>query len=489
MAPCASYGMLWLKDRASTTDDARSHLLGFMIRQIPAEARLTDEIALEAIAAAVPPSVIEAVATDFGVAGQRQRKLPAEITILLSVAMNLFTRQSLQQVLRKMLKGLRLLWPDPDFATATKGAVTKARYRLGARPVVELFHRVCRPMADKTTTGAFLFGLRLMALDTTVEDVPDTPNNVRAFGRHHSDRGQSAFPQVMAVYLDECGTHAIVDAGFWPCHADPHAAAQRLLRSMESGMLLMWDSGLHSFDMAEKTLARGAQFLGRVPASVKLKPLELLTDGSYLAHIHPADGRRRRRGEHQLVRIIEYTLTDPNRPGYGETHRIMTSLLNANQCSALELVLAYHERWEVEITIDELDTHQRLPLRPLRSKKPICVIQELYGLLIAHYAVRRVMHDSALQHGLDPDRLSFVNAVELICDAIPEFQLVAPEQHPRLYQRLLRDVARYRLPERANRINPRVVKRKMSKFRLKRPEHQHWPQPTMTFREAVAVLK
>jgi hypothetical protein len=481
--------MLWFDiARAWAINDIRSHLLGFMIRQIPADAKLSDEVALDAIAATVSRSVVNSVVADLGVATERRRKLPAEVTMLIPVAMNLFTRQSLEQVVVKVFKGLRLLWPDPNFVTASKGAISQARYRLGARPVVELFHRVCLPMAGEKTRGAFLFGLRVMALDATFEDVSDTPENCRAFGKHWSDRGQSAFPQVMAVYLDECGTHAIVDAGFWRCHANQHAAAQRLLRSVESGMLVTWDCGLHSYDIAAKTRARGAQFLGRVPAGPKFRPLHYLADGSHLAYIYPDDRRRRRHGEHLLVRIIEYTLTDPNRPGYGEVHRLMTSLLDAQQCPALEIICAYHERWEIEITIDEVDTHQRLPLRPLRSKKPVGVIQELYGLLIAHYAIRRVMHDSAVQLDLDPDRLSFTNAVERVCDAITEFQLVAPEQHPALYQRLLDDIARHQLPPRANRINPRVVKRKMSKFKLKRPEHRNWPQPTKTFREAVAVL-
>jgi Insertion element 4 transposase N-terminal/Transposase DDE domain len=489
MTPWSSYGMLWSEGTAaSTTDDARSHLLGFMIRQIPSDAKLSDEVALDALKAAVPQPVVEAVVADFGLRAERQRKLPTEVTMLLVITMNLFTRQSLQQVLIKMLKGLRLVWPDPSFATATKGAICQARYRLGARPIVELFHRVCRPMASQATRGAFLFGRRVMALDTTFEDVPDTPENARAFGRHWTDRGPSAFPQVQAVYLEECGTHAIIDAGFWPCHANQHAAAQRLLRSVGPGMLLTWDSGLHSFEIASKTRVRDAHFLGRVPAGAKFTPILNLTDGSYLAYIYPGDRRRRRRGEHLLVRIIEYTLTDPNRPGYGQVHRLMTSLLDANECPALELICAYHERWEIEITIDEIDTHQRLPLHPLRSKKPVGVIQELYGLLIAHYAVRRVMHDCAIEHDIDPDRLSFTNAVELVCDAIHEFQTVARQDHPTLYQRLLGDIGRHRLPERANRTNPRVVKRKMSKFPLKRPRHRRWPQPTMTFREAVAML-
>jgi hypothetical protein len=489
MTPCSVYVMLRFDGTtADRTGDTRSHILGFMIREIPCDAKFAPESTLEAIATAVPRSVVESVVADLGVAGQRQRKLPAETTILLGVAMNLFTRQSLEQVLVKMLKGFRLICSDPDFATATKGAISQARYRLGAHPMVELYHRVCQPMASEATSGAFLFGLRLMALDLTFEDVPDTPENVRVFGRHWSDRGQSAFPQVLAAYLNECGTHAIIDAGFWPCHANQHACARRLLRSVGPGQLLTWDRGLHSFEIAAKTRAQGADFLGRVPAGVKLHPTQALPDGSYLGYIYPDDRRRRQRGEHLLVRVIEYILTDPNRPGDGETHRLMTSLLDAGQYPALDLVCAYHERWEVEITIDELDTHQRLPSRPLRSKKPVGVIQELYGLLIAHYAVRRVMHDSALKHDIDPDRLSFTNAVDLVCDAIPEFQQVAQDQHPRLYQRLLRDVARHRLPERANRVNPRVVKRKMSKFNLKRPEHHHWPQLTQTFREAVTVL-
>ncbi len=462
--------------------------MGFMIRQIPETARLADEIALDALRTSLPREVVEAVVADLGVAEERRRKLPADLTILLCVAMNLFSQQSLAQVLVKMVKGLRLLWPDPTFQTASKSAISQARYRVGPRPLVELFHRVCQPLATPETKGAYLFGLRLMALDLAVADVPDSVENAKAFGRHATDRGESAFPQVLCAYLEECGTHAITDCGFWPVHANQHASAQRLLRSICEGMLLTWDCGLHSFEIAKKTRARDAHFLGRVPLSAKPKAVLRLADGSYLAYIYPDDRRRRRAGEHLLVRIIEYTLTDPNRPGYGEVHRLMTSLLDPRAYPALDLILGYHERWEIELTIDELETHQRLPMHPLRSKKPLGVIQELYGLLLAHYAVRKLMHDSALKHDLDPDRLSFTNALELVRDAIPEFQQVVAQEHPRLYQRLLDDIARYQLPARANRLNPRVVKRKMSKFNLKRPEHQHWPQPTKPFPEAVALL-
>lgn len=459
----------------------------FMIRHFDEGAKLSDEARLAAIEKAVPHSVVQDVVRDLGVGEQRRRKLPAELTLLLAVTMNLFTHYPLHQVLIKLLKGLRLIWHDPDFVAATKGAICQARYRLGATPVVELFHRVCRPMATPATPGAFLFGLRLMAIDSTNEDVPDTPENAQVFGRPSGARGDGAFPQILALHLVECGTHAIVDTGLWPCHSNARAGALRLLRSVTEGMLLMWDTGLHSFKMASRTRVCGAHFLSRVPAYAKFQPVRYLQDGSFLAYIYP-NHHRRKRGERMLVRVMEYTLTDPNRPGYGERHRLMTSLLGLEQCLALELVCAYHERWEVELVVDETDTHQRLPYHPLRSQKPMAVVQEFYGLLIAHYAVRYVMHDAALQAGIDPDRLSFTNALAEICDSIREFQMVDSAQHPILYQRLLRDIARHRLPERANRINPRVVRRKIFRYRVKRKEHRQWPQPLKTFMEAVALL-
>ena len=460
--------------------------MGFKLRTIAEDTRFSDAVKLNALEQAIPQAVVEAVITDLGAAEQRTRKLPAVVTLLLCIAMGLFTNMALEQVLIKMVKGLRYIWPgDEDYQTANKSAICQARYRLGAQPVVELFHRVCTPLATGSTPGAFLFGLRLMSIDGTREDVPDTPANAAFFGRPHGGRGDGAFPQMQAVYLCESGTHALCDAGFWPCQTGERTGGLRMLRSVTEGMLVMWDRGFHSFDMALKTRQRGAHFPGRLPAYVKL---EVLPDGSCLAYIYPSDPQRKKRGEHLLVRIIAYTIDDPHRPGHGKRHRLITSLLEPDRYPAHTLACEYHQRWEIEITIDELDTHQRLPNLPLRSQKPAGVIQEAYGLLIAHYAVRSVMHEAAVQHGLDPDRLSFINAVRIIREAIPEFQMTTPEQLPRLYRRLLNDVARHRLPERENRSNPRVIKRKMSRFKLKRPQHLHWPQPTKPFREAVVIL-
>jgi hypothetical protein len=381
-----------------------------------------------------------------------------------------------------------LIWADPEVPLPNDSAIAYRRYQLGVRPVAALFHRICRPLASPQTPGAFLFGLRLMAIDGTVEDAPDTPENVAYFGRYPGDRGDSAFPQVKAVYLCECGTHTVVDAGFWPCLTSERVGGFRMLRSVGPGMLVMWDQGFHSFDMLVKTRARGAQVLSRLPPPVKPQFLRALPDGSYLAWLAPSEYHRRRKGERLLVRIVEYTLTDPHRPGWGELHRLVTTLLNPRRYPALDLVCGYHERWEFELAIDEMDTHQRLAGRPLRSRKPLGVLQELYGLLLAHYAVRFLMHEAALQAGIDPDRISFVRAVRQIQDAVPDFQIAARELLPGLYQRLLRDIAAEPLPPRRNRTNPRVVKRKMSKFKLKRPQHYHWPQPTRPFRAAIALI-
>jgi hypothetical protein len=404
------------------------------------------------------------------------------------ISMSLYSHLSIAKVLGKLANGLRYIWPDPAYQVAGASAISYRRGQLGVAVMVALFGQVCRPLATVSTTGAYLFGLRLMAIDGTVEELADTAENSAYFGRYASDRGASAFPQMQCVYLAECGTHAIVDAGFWPCHTSERVGGRRLLRSVGTGMLVMWDRGFHDFDMVQGVRSRGAHVLGRLPSHAKPTPVQPLADGSYLAYIYPSDYQRRKRGERCLVRIITYTLTDPALPGYGQRHRLLTTLLDPDRYPALDLVCAYHERWEVELVIDEIKSHQRLLDRPFRSLSPLGVLQEAYGLLIAHFVVRTFMHQAAGQAGLDPDRLSFTHALEVVRDAIREFQMTATDQLDQLFQRLLKDIAAVRLPIRRLRSNPRVVKRKMSNFRLKRPHHLNWPQPTLPFREAISLI-
>jgi hypothetical protein len=252
--------------------------MGYMIRQIEANAKITDEVRLEALETAVPYATLQAVVQEHGLTRQRKRKLSAEMGLLLTIAMNLYSHLSLGQVVCKLVQGLRYIWPGLSFTPASKGAVSQLRYEIGAKAVGDLFHRICQPMAAPDTPGAFLFGLRLMAIDGSDERIPDTAPNAQFFGRPTSGRSPGGYPELHAIYLEEVGTHAIVDAGFWPYHTDDHRGGYRLLRSVGEGMLLMWDIGFHSYKMVQQTLARKAHFLSRLPTWAKPTPVCCRTD-------------------------------------------------------------------------------------------------------------------------------------------------------------------------------------------------------------------
>jgi len=452
------------------TDPERSHLMTIMVRQLDAMDRLSEQQLLGMVADVMPQQLLQEIAEQHLPANRRDRKLPAEVSMLLPIAMNLWDDDSLEIVLYKLLAGLRLVWPEQQLEPSSKSGISQARYRVGARPLGELFHRVCRPLATPDTPGAFLGGLRLVGIDGAVELAPATVANERAFGRHHSQYGPSAYLPVLGVYLMECGTHAIFDATFWPGHTAEDRGAHRLVRSLEPDMLVLLDAGLHSFSLLQAIRKQGAQVLSRLPSSVVLEPVAGLPDGSYLARLYDAPpSRRTRNTPFLLVRVLVYTLTDPERAGYGETHRLITTLLDHQTFPARDLIGTYHERWELELTVDELECHERRPLCPLRSRLPVGVIQELYGWLLAHYLVRAIMHEAAVAEGIDPDHVSFVHALQIIITAIPAFQTTDPHLHPILRQQLLADIRRFRVPERALRSNPRVVKRKSSKFPHKPP--------------------
>jgi hypothetical protein len=450
------------------------------IRPISPHATPSSQLSLETLARVLRPAIVAEVIDRCAAREKRARKLPASTMLLLCVAMNLYSNDCLTHVFFRLVSRMRWLLGEPNALRVSKGALCQARYRLGAGPLVELFRRVCKPLATPSTPQAFLFGLRLMALDATVMDVPDTPGNVRAFGKRRTPRG-------------ECATHAVVEAGVWPHDFDERSAGMRLLRGVGEGVLLVWDRGFHSFEMVKAALARGTHLLGRLPATAKPLHTRTLTDGTKLVVLRrrrPPDEEELRTGEltSVTVRMIRYTLEDPDRPGHRIEHRLITSLLDPDLAPARQIVVAYHARWEFELAVDEIKTHQRPPQKPLRSERPVGVIQEAYGLLVAHYVVRAVMTDAARTVELPPGRLSFTNTLRIIREMVPEAQRTASADHPRLYRQLLSDVSSTPLPPRANRSNPRVVKRKMSKFGVKTPGHRAWPQPTKPFHEAVVLL-
>jgi hypothetical protein len=388
---------------------------------------------LAALQRAIPSAVIRRTLVQTGALGQRCWRVPADLVVALVIALGVWGRASVPAVLAELVDGLRERDPARwvDWHPPAKSTLTEARQRLGVRPLRELFGRVVGPVAQPETPGAFRFGLRLMAIDGTTLSLPDSPANARAFGRPTTRRGtgpwattQGAFPLLRLVLLVECGTHAICDAVLRPYTAGEGPAAQHLLRAVTAGMLVLWDRGLHSWALLHGTREREAHFLGRVAKNVGLPCEAVLADGTYRATIYRSANDRHQGRAGVPVRVIEYVIEDPGRPNPGERYRLVTSLLDPASAPAAELAELYHERWEHETVNAELKTHQldRTPAPAIRSRRPREVVQEVYGLLLAHWAVRALMAEAATAHGLDPDQLSFIGAVRVLRRAIPRFQ-------------------------------------------------------------------
>src|SRR5512135_1584710 len=433
---------------------------------------------LRGLSQLVPEQRLAAILSRCGRASQRRRRLPAESVIWLVIAMALFAADSIPKVGRR-------LHPTRDEPEPDDSAFTQARRRLGVAPLRQLFLETARPMATHQSIGASYRGWRLMGLDGTTLDLPDTPDNAHTFGRPTTGRAEGAFPQARLLALCELGTHAVCGLAIKPlCHGEPSMVGQ-LLDYLGPGMLLIWDRGFFSYELLAAAIRRGAHLLARVRSNAVLRPIRRLDDGAYLAKLYPGAADRRRDMRGLLVRVIEYTHDDPNRPGAGERHRLITDLTNPQDLPAHEAPLVYHERWEEELAFDEIKTHLSSRAIPIRSKTPAGVVQEIYGLVLAHYVVRRVMHDAAVVARQDPDRLSFLDSLRVLQCQLPESPLVTTGAW---YQRLLREVRRQRLRPRRNRWYPRMIKRKMSNWMKKRPEHRNPPQPTKPFREAVVLL-
>jgi Transposase DDE domain len=268
-----------------------------------------------------------------------------------------------------------------------------------------------------------------MAVDGTPLDVADTPENARAFGRPTTHRGPGAFPQLRLVARTETGTPALCDVVLRPFRGGEAPAARHLLRAVGPGMLLLWDRGFDGYVMVQRTLARGADFLGRTKANIVLPPTAVLPDGSYLSAIYPSPKARRHRRDGIDGRVVEYALDTPAGSGK-ERYQLVTSLLDHRAFPAEVLPTTYHERWEIEPAREEVKVHQWAHPRPLRSRHPREVVQEVYGLLLAHLAIRTLLSQAALQDGVDPDRLSFTGALRVLRRAIPRAQRTAPKGLP-----------------------------------------------------------
>jgi hypothetical protein len=433
---------------------------------------------LRALQSIIPRAQVEEVLAQTGQDRAVCKRLPGWFMVWFMIALGLCCRDSYRQIFR---------WLQPFRRGGVPGRSTlcEARKRLGIAPLRVLAERVIRLLGRSETPGAFYRGMRTMALDGFVLDVADTPANEQAFGRPGSGRAPGAFPQVRLLALCETGSHVLWRWLLKPLKHGEVSMAPYLLRFLQPDRLLLWDRNFLNYARVSAVLERGAHLLARIPSNRIFEPIEVLADGSYLAKLYrnAADRRRDRNGI--VVRIIEYTLDDPTRSGAGERHRLLTTLLDAELDPATALVCLYHERWEEELTIDELKTHQRE--RPvLRSQTPAGVVQEIYGLLLAHFLVRVLMHDAAATQNLDPRRGSFTATLKILRCRLPECPPSA-RGCQRWYHRLVQEVAEEVLPPRRNRVNPRVIKRKMSKWPKKRPAHHLFPQPSKPFAQAIVM--
>lgn len=363
-----------------------------------------------------PPDLVDEVIAEVGRTEQRNRSLPARVMAYFSIGMALYSEGSYEDVLAQLTDGLSWAsgWQEA-YSPPSKSAIFQARARLGSEPLAALFERVARPIGAEQTPGVWLAGRRLVAIDGMCLDVADTAVNAAHFGRPGVNKGeQAAFPQARVVALAECGTHAVFAAEIGKCSQSEVALSEPLLDRLEPGMLLLADRGFFSYALWRKAIRTGADLLWRVrtdKAGPKPTHVEDLPDGSWLAHLRGTTPAAARREEPMLVRVVDYTIEDGRENP--TTYRLFTTLLDPAEVAAVDLAAAYTQRWEIELTFDELKTHQRGPRTVLRSKSPDLVLQEIWGHLCCHYAIRSLMTEAATDSGHDPDRVSFVAALRI----------------------------------------------------------------------------
>lgn len=541
---------------------------------------------LRALERIIPQKAIEDVLKETGHAKRHCKTLPRWFAVWFVIALGLFCKDCYECVCAHLQRYKR-------GGGACKQTLNKARCSLGLVPLQLLAGKVVHLLCTVDTPGAFHRNLRLMALDGFILDVYDNEVNFRAFKKPKSDKGLGAFPQVRVMALCEIGSHVLYRWQVKPSTTGEAPMARDVLQHLQPGMLLMWDRNLFSYRLIKLAVCdRGAQLLVRLKKNLIFKPIEALKDGSYLAKVYASQKLRDLDQDGILVRIIEYKLEGKNRPHEGEEQRLLTTLLDPDLDSAEDLVVLYHERWEVEGTIDEVKTHQRE--RPvLRSRTPAGVLQEVEGLLLAHYMIRFLMAEAAEREGLAPRQMSFVGTLKILRNRLPEVPLAHTEESKkaeallqgaaceceaqaqecdeaiaalkaaeeaakvvtdaetatpgecdqavagvpavtpevaatrpitaaeaalkkarlacekaaralhdvlaervkqealasqRWWDELLAEIGEQVLPDRRERYNPRVIKKKISKWPTKRPRHRKPPQPSQPFRKAIRII-
>ena len=405
--------------------------------EIAGGVRLTDRISIGVLTRLVPRDVVDEVLAETRSKEKRSRLLPAHVVVYFILAMAIFS-DGYEEVMRRLAGGLQFMraW-QKDWSVPTTGAISQARERLGEAPLKALFERVAEPLAAPGTPGAWLGARRLMAIDGVKVDIPDTPANIGEFGRP-AGVTRRPFPQIQVIGLAECGTHAVIAAEIGTVHVGEREIAGKLARALEPGMLVIADHGFFSFQLWAEFMAAGADLIFRIAAGVKLPPGRVLEDGSYLSEIKQkrvkGSGYRiplsvvgdPRRATHIPVRVVEYAVSGAPADAV-ETYRVITTILDPEEVTAVEVAAAYQERWEYEIALKEIETQMLEAGSGLRSKTPELVRQELWGLLLAHYSIRAVMTEAAGTAGIDPDRLSFIRSINVVRRLVTDQAAFSPQ--------------------------------------------------------------
>lgn len=371
--------------------------------------RLTDHISLGVLTRVFPADVVDAVIGRTGALEQRNRLLPSRLMVYYVMALALFSNGSYEEVMRSLLAGMEWLSGRfREWVMPTKAAIYKARTRLGSAVMVELFAEVAKPFAAPDGPG-FYKGWRLVSVDGTTLDLADTPANEKAYGRPGTKTDfKSAFPQARVLGLVECGTHAVFSAVASRYDTSEHDMYPALLADLAKDMLAMADRGFFSYQAWKDSAATGAALLWRMKANSVLPVVEEFEDGSYLSAVYPSPTDRRKASNGIPVRVIEYEVTTGDDVS---TFLLITTILDPAAAPAEDLARLYARRWEIESSFDELKTHQRGPGIVLRSKTPDGVLQEIYGHLCAHYAIRSLIGTVAAEFDEDPLHFSFTRTL------------------------------------------------------------------------------
>jgi hypothetical protein len=402
---------------------------------------LPDRIGVGVLTRLIGRDLVDEVLAETGRVEQRRRLLPARVVVYYVLALCLFFGDAYEEVMRKLVGGLQWLhgW-DTAWQVPTASALCQARQRLGEEPMRELFDRVAQPMLPGGAGRGWYAGLRVMALDGVIIDVPDTAENVAAFGRTGNHLADSPYPQARILTLLECGSRAVVAAEIGECHTGERELAWGFLDRIDEQMLILADRGFYSREFLQQVRARGAHLLWRVKNSNMLLPVrEQLPDGSYLSVLVPkgvrsdiAHGKNRRIERYEIpVRVVEYAITNRGaaaEDGRPEKVRLITSLLDHDLAPAAELAELYHQRWEIELALDEIETHQLGHPRVLRSRSPQLVRQEIWALLLTHYAIRHLMFEAADDLEADPDRISFLRTLRIVRRQVSDQAAFSPQQ-------------------------------------------------------------